>query len=176
MRRKSASRNPDEAPAITARRAAMDMLARREHSFHELLQKLTEKYPDFSRDDVIIPALTRLREENLQSDTRFVEAFVRYRSSRGNGPLKISAELYPRKIAEDLLKSALYSQGIDWYTLCVDVLQKKFNTDLAPSPKEQQQWQRFLQQRGFEHEQIKTAMTQVKRSAKSYRNSGDEDY
>ena len=83
------ARNPDEKPAITVRRAAMNLLARREQSFFELVQKLTRKYPDFDREDIILPAIEKLREEDLQCDARFVESYVRYRSTRGMGPLKI---------------------------------------------------------------------------------------
>ena len=139
-----------------ARLAAMDMLARREHSRHELQEKLAQRFPDFSIEEVIVPVLERLSEENLQSDERFVEAFVRYRSSRGNGPLKIAAELYPKKIAESLLKSALANAG-DFNALCLEALQKKAGSTHDVSVRERMKWSRFLQQRGFTTEQIRQA-------------------
>jgi hypothetical protein len=55
--------NTDEKPSITVRRAAMNLLARREQSFFELTQKLFQKFPDFDMQDTILPALERLREE-----------------------------------------------------------------------------------------------------------------
>ena len=51
-----------EKPEIAIRRAAMDLLARREHSFKELTQKLSSRFPD---EDIQSP-LERLRDENLQ--------------------------------------------------------------------------------------------------------------
>src|SRR5688500_16618893 len=120
------SKNPAEPPAITARRAAMNLLARREHSFQELLQKLGEKFPDFSKDEILTPVLQGLQDENLQSDARFAEAYVRYRSTRGFGPQKIAAELYSRKLEAGLLNSVLYENGPDWSLVCAEVLGKKF--------------------------------------------------
>jgi regulatory protein len=151
----SRSTDPIESPAIAARRAAMNWLARREHSFHELLQKLEGKFPDVSRAEVLIPALQQLQHDNLQSDARFAEAFVRYRSTRGCGPLKIAAELQPRKLDSELLKAVLYDSGPDWEALCMAALRKKFRLAAKPTADERLRWQRFLQQRGFEHGQIR---------------------
>ena len=64
------------------RRAAMDFLARREHSVYELKQKLFIKYPDSTLGD-LENTLDELRQENLQSDHRFDESYVRYRKTKG---------------------------------------------------------------------------------------------
>jgi regulatory protein len=136
----------------------MDFLARREHSFHELLDKLTTKFPDFDRDEVILPALERLRAENLQSDDRFAHAWVNYRAGRGVGPLKIAAELHPRKLDRELLQRALYFDGPDWEEKCYEVLCRKFRVRDSASREERARWQRFLMQRGFDSEQIRAAL------------------
>jgi regulatory protein len=149
------SKIPAEPPAKAARRAAMNMLARREHSFHELLQKLSDKFPDFSRDEILLPALRRLQDDNLQSDERFAEAYIRYRSSRGFGPLKISAELYSRQLDGELLHRALYENGPDWLAVCSNVLTKKFRIKTSANEMERTYWQRFLQQRGFDRDEIR---------------------
>jgi len=143
-----------ESPHVIVRRAAMNLLARREHSFHELLQKLVEKFPDLAVADLIVPVLHGLQDENLQSDQRFAQSYVRYRSSRGFGPLKIAAELYSRKLTKELLKSALYETGPDWELLCTEALQRKFKIITKPTADERLRWQRFLLQRGFDLEQI----------------------
>jgi len=151
-----------EAPAITLRRAAMNLLARREHGFRELLDKLSAKYPDFSPEELIKPVLERLQEEGLQSDLRFLEAFVRYRSKRGMGPLKIAAELQPRGLSQELVRDALYGVGIDWQELCRDALHKKLGNKAGKAklePSEMQRCIRFLQQRGFGHEDIRKVLT-----------------
>ncbi len=135
----------------------MNLLARREHSFHELLTKLEAKYPDYSRDAVVLPALVRLRDENLQSDSRFAAAWVNYRAGRGFGPLKIAAELHPRKLDRDLLNNALYMNGPDWEQKCAEALRRKFKVRDKASREERARWQRFLIQRGFGQEQIRAA-------------------
>ncbi len=152
------SKIPAEPSAITARRAAMNLLARREHSFHELLQKLSEKFPDFSKDDILVPALQRLQDEELQSDARFAEAYVRYRSTRGFGPQKIAAELYSRKLESELLDLVLYENGPDWTVVCAEVLQKKFRIKANAAETERRYWQRFLLQRGFDQDDIRRAI------------------
>lgn len=154
-------RNPDDKPPDAVRRAAINLLARREHSFHELLDKLSARFPDFSRDDIVRPALERLRDENLQSDARFASAWVNYRSGRGFGPLKIAAELHPRKLDRELLNSALYLEGPDWEEKCAEALRRKFKVRDDPTREDRARWQRFLMQRGFDHEQIRAALKKL---------------
>ena len=56
----------------------MDLLARREHSFFELKQKLLIKYPELNPSNLDL-ALNQLQCENLISDERFTESYIRYR-------------------------------------------------------------------------------------------------
>ena len=151
-------RRTDEKPEITVRRAAMNLLARREQSFHELLQKLTQKYPELDTSDIILPALERLRDENLQSDERFVEAYVRYRRIRGVGPLKIEMELRQKGVNDNLVSAAVHAQEIDWAEHCREALEKKFIPAELSDQKLRLKCYRFLSQRGFEGEQIKASM------------------
>lgn len=155
------SRTPAEAPPVAVRRAAMDLLARREHSFHELLDKLGERFPDFDREAIVRPAVERLRAENLQSDSRFAHAWVNYRAGRGFGPLKIAAELHPRKLDRELLRSALYDEGPDWEQKCAEALRRKFRLTAKPDPQERARWQRFLLQRGFTQDHIRAALKKL---------------
>ena len=152
------AKREDENPAITARRAAINLLARREHSFVELQQKLTRKLPDFDLDEVILPALEKLRDENLQSDERFVESYVRYRYSRGVGPLKIGAELSQKGVKNNLVRQALYEDDIDWLELCREALVKRFGELPAATQAEKEKRYRFLGQRGFDGEDIRAAI------------------
>ena len=136
----------------------MDCLARREHSRHELLARLAEKFPDLDRETLIEPVLQQLAEDNLQSDDRFVENFVRYKSGRGAGPLKIQAELRHKGIDDALLRRHLYDGTRDWGELARQAMEKKYGDSVPDSPKEQQRRYRFLAQRGFDGEQIRAAM------------------
>ncbi|MAY01586.1 MAG: recombination regulator RecX [Gammaproteobacteria bacterium] len=145
------SNNSSNKPEIAIRRAAMDLLARREHSFQELTEKLQSRFPD----EDVIPPLEKLREENLQSDQRYLEAYVRYRSNRGFGPLKIEAELYPKGLDSTQVREALYSEEYDWTELCHAAKEKRFGSTDLSKPKERARCQRFLQGRGFGFDQIR---------------------
>jgi regulatory protein len=149
------ARNTDEKPSITVRRAAMNLLARREQSFFELTQKLFQKFPDFDMQDTILPALVRLREENLQSDVRFVEGYVRYRLTRGMGPLKIAMEMGQKGVNDTLIQNEVYNTDIDWVAHCSEVLDRKYPEGFGSTIEERQKLYRFLSQRGFDGEQIR---------------------
>lgn len=148
----------DENPSITVRRAAMNLLARREQSFHELLEKMCRKFPDFDQQDIILPALERLREEKLQSDERFVDSYVRYRYSRGIGPLKIGMELGQKGVNSRLANAALAAGDIDWDALCREAMARRFSQAPPASLQEKEKRYRFLSQRGFDGDQIRRAM------------------
>lgn len=136
----------------------MNLLARREQSFLELFQKLSEKYPDLDRHEIVLPALERLREESLQSDARFVEAYVRYRRTRGIGPLKISMELRQKGVDDHLAQAELYNEAVDWVEECRQVLFKRFPGGPASALAEKEKQYRFLNQRGFEGEQVRAVL------------------
>ena len=148
----------EESPLITARRAAMNFLARREQSFAELIQKLTEKFPDFDKNEVILPVLEKLRAEKLQSDERFAESYVRYRKTRGMGPLKIGMELEQKGVMGSLVQDHLYTEENDWVEQCRQVASRKYPDGPAKSMEERQKQYRFLSQRGFESDQIRKVL------------------
>ena len=70
--------------SITAR--AVNLLSRREHSQAELRAKLLKA--DFELND-IDATIEKLTQANIQSDARFAENYLRYRSQRGYGSQKI---------------------------------------------------------------------------------------
>jgi regulatory protein len=151
------ARKADEKPSITVRRAAMNLLARREQSFYELIQKLTQKFPDFDKQKIILPALEKLREEKLQSDERFVESYVRFRRNKGFGPLKIAMELGQKRVKDNLIQNEIYKNEIDWVGHCREVLGRKYPEGFGATINERQKLHRFLSQRGFEGEHIRKA-------------------
>ncbi len=65
----------------TVRLKAMDLLARREHSVVELLEKLGQRFPDQAA--LMEEVVAGLRAEGLQSDRRFAESYARLRLDRG---------------------------------------------------------------------------------------------
>jgi len=141
-------------PVVTVRHAAMDLLARREHSFQELIQKLSKRF----EEEDIRPAVEKLKDENLQSDQRYLEAYIRFRKNKGFGPLKIEAELYPKGLGSDQIRACLYAEENDWADLCRQALDKRFSSLNKTNLKERAKCERFLMQRGFSHELIRAVI------------------
>lgn len=137
------------------RRAAMDLLARREHSAYELAQKLQNR---FGFSPFIDQQLNLLAEENLQSDSRFCEAYITSRARKGRGVIRIRVELRHKQIADSLIEQYLSELPIDWFALAASVRIKKYGYSLPKEPSERNRQARFLQYRGFDMEQIQYAL------------------
>lgn len=140
--------NDDSVKTVTA--LCLQYLARREHSQHELRQKLLAKGIS---EALIEPVLMRLQQEDWQSDARFAESFTRQRISKGYGPARIAYELRQRGVANvaDLLKD----DNIDWDALLEQAYCRKYSASSVLSRKEWAKRSRFLQQRGFDSDMIK---------------------
>ena len=151
----------DECPEIDVpvlRRAAMDCLARREHSQLELTQKLRRKYSD-AQHSLIQQVIAELQADGLQSDARFVESFVRYRKSRGFGLLHIRADLQARGIDDELLQAHLHRDDDDWQAIASELTERKLGgRGLGFQSREHRRLVRFLQSRGFTTDQIRCAV------------------
>ncbi|KPJ90268.1 MAG: hypothetical protein AMJ53_14185 [Gammaproteobacteria bacterium SG8_11] len=133
------------------RRKAMDLLARREHGQEELRRKLLAKgYAQQAVDEL----LEKLVQENLLSDQRFTESYVNFRSKKGFGPLRIAQELKEKGISSALLQKYL-DDGAYWLDMAKEVREKRFGADLPKDYKDKAKQMRFLQYRGFGHEQIR---------------------
>lgn len=135
-------------PKLKLRRAAMDLLARREHSRVELTQKLKKRQLDSL---LLEEVLNQLEDDNLLSDKRFMEAFVRSKIKNGNGPVKIRYELQQKGVT-DSFDSVVKELGVNWYDVVYDVRVKRFGEALPVDLKEKAKQIRFLSQRGFTSE------------------------
>lgn len=129
----------------------MDMLARREHSERELSRKLASCGYD---EAVIGETVDGLVADGLLSNDRFVESFIHSRYQRGQGPLKIRAELRERGIDDAMIDNCLESYADRWRELASQVREKKFGASLPGDFRERSRQMRFLQQRGFGSAQI----------------------
>ena len=141
---------------IAARKKAMDYLARREHGRAELLTKLGKAGFDA---DIADDAVAQLVEDGLQSDERFVEAFVRSRISQGKGPVRIRAELREHDVADSLIGAGLEAADEDWAALAREVRLKKFGNESPADFRGKARQMRFLQSRGFETDHIQSAVS-----------------
>ena len=139
---------------VDIRRAAMDLLARREHSKRELFYKLRRRFP--SKTILIEDEVETLNQEGLQSDSRLAEAVLRSRANRGQGPIKIRSELKTKGVNDEDINAAFSDCGIDWYEQVTNVASKRFGEQAPENVKERAKRSRFLQQRGFSFEEIAT--------------------
>ena len=131
---------------------AMDLLARREHSFFELKSKLLKK--DF-KEEQVVSELNQLIDDNLLSDSRFTEAFISSRKEQGKGPLRIESELQARGIDEALISSHLMNvDDNEWSKIAYDALEKKLGKGKQVDYDKKLKFMRFLSNRGFKDFQV----------------------
>ena len=142
--------SPRSAPQVVdpavIRFAAMNLLARREHTVKELIQKLGRRFPD---TPLLQSEVQRLTDENLQSDERFAENYVSYRSGLGFGLMHIRQDMRQRGLTDFEISLALERVGVDWRTIAEGVYYKKFGELAAVDIKEKAKRARFMQYRGF---------------------------
>ncbi|ERI54310.1 recombination regulator RecX [Pseudomonas sp. NPDC077186] len=136
---------------LAVRRAAMDLLARREHGRVELTRKLRKRG---APEALIEAALQRLAEEGLLSEARYLESFVAYRARAGYGPQRIREELGQRGLARGDIDQALRDSGIDWFEQLRETWQRKYGGQLPGDVRERAQQGRFLAYRGYSLEMI----------------------
>jgi regulatory protein len=134
--------------------AALDMLARRDHASGELRRKLLDKGYDPAAVEAL---LGRLRTEHLLDDARFVENFVDLRAARGQGPLRVQAELREIGVSPELVQGAVQAYG-QWLVQLRKARQKKFGASLPTDYADRQRQARFLGYRGFTGAQIRLVL------------------
>jgi regulatory protein len=144
---------PPDANEIRSR--AIALLARREHSALELKRKLLQR--GYS-PDLIIPVLQALAAEGLLSETRYAQEWVRSRVSRGQGPLKIRAELRQQGLADAQIEQVLAESDTDWGRLARSVRNKRFGTAMPNGLTDRARQMRFLESRGFASDHIRQAL------------------
>lgn len=135
------------------------LLARREHSQKEIVQKLQLR--GFQVQEVE-PVLADFVKRNWQDDVRYTDSFVRQRLSSGYGPMRIHYDLQQRGI-QNVDLDALADQYVEgWQQLLYTVYQSKFDDQTVLSQKEWLKRCRFLLQRGFSHDMINALRTELK--------------
>jgi regulatory protein len=120
-----------------ARKRAMDLLARREHSRQELLTKLVAK--GCSREIAGL-ALDGLEQDQLLSEDRFIQS------------------LRQKGIADSDIDPWLDERAQDWLDILAKVRRQKFGDEFPADFTERARQARFLQSRGFTAEQIRRVL------------------
>jgi regulatory protein len=141
------------ADAQAIRGAALALLARRDFLTAELRARLEARgYEPAATAE----ALAALLEERLLDDGRFAEHYVASRAARGQGPVRIAAELSGLGAPRELIEAAL-AAGPDWRSLAREVRRRRFGAAPPGSWAEKSRQARFLQYRGFSSDHIRSA-------------------
>lgn len=145
----SSPEDVEEVNPADIRLAAMNLLARREHTCLELRQKLKRRFPNL---ELVNTELSKLTDENLQSDTRFAESFLIARCNRGYGLMRVQQEMREKGLSDSQVSHAIKIADIDWRALAQDVYRKKYGDIPVSDLSDKAKRVRFMQYRGFDRE------------------------
>tara|TARA_Y100000816_G_scaffold48209_1_gene30515 strand:+ start:533 stop:976 length:444 start_codon:yes stop_codon:yes gene_type:complete len=128
----------------------MNLLSRREHSEKEIYMKLIKFVESKIR---LNDEIEKLKNEDLLSDARFSEAYMRSRFNSGFGPVRIKYELSKKGVNKILIDRALIETDLDWDQKMTDEYKKKYDSNRT---KDQNflKISKFLLYRGFDLEKI----------------------
>jgi regulatory protein len=132
--------------STTIRGSCLQLLARREHSQKELLNKLLVK--GFGKDE-ILAVIEELALQGWQSDSRYAESYARHRIQKGYGPIAVAYELRQNGVDAVNLEDIVQKTAGSWMELLEQVYTKKYGHDLLMGRNEWAKRSRFLIQRGF---------------------------
>ena len=125
--------------------AAIALLARREHSSYELMNKL-KKYDV----DIVRRAISECQSLDLQSDLRFAEMLCRTRINQGSGPRRIENDLQFARVDKYIIQQVLAEEQENWVKYAIQVWQKKYQHADEDTLFNIEKQKRFLFSRGFD--------------------------
>ena len=134
--------------------AAVALLARRDFASAELRSRLAADGYDCA---TIVTVVAELIDERAVDDARYATNYVAFHARRGQGPLRVGADLKALGVPEGLIDAALQS-GPDWARLASEVLARRFGRRPPQSRTELARQVRFLQYRGFSSDHIRSAL------------------
>jgi len=134
---------------------AYRLLGRREYSIAELDQRIRRKWPQ-AEPAAVADLVDALVGENLLSDERFAESYVRMAIRKQHGPLKVRAALRARGVADALISSELDRHADGWTDLASGWLQRQHPGTLDFDSRGK--YYRRLLNRGFTHDQAMDAL------------------
>ena len=134
------------------RKKILDLLSRREHSKYELVLKL-ERRVDSS--DKLLKEIDKISDQNLQSDERFSESYIRSRYNSGFGPSRIKYDLSKRRVAELIINNAFRDIDLNWLEKLKKENIKKYGNENPKNMQELSKRTKFFVQRGFDQEMIR---------------------
>ena len=131
-------------------------LARREHSVHELRQKLKSKVEE--GDGVVETVISALLKDDLVNDERFAHMLCRSRYNKGVGPVRLEYELKQHQISVEIIEQEMFEYKDRWINQLQKLNERKYGENRPASYQAWSKQARFFQQRGFTSSQIQQAI------------------
>ena len=104
----------------------MNALSRREHSEKEIYLKFVNLV---NSKDILLEEILKLKEEDLISNQRYAEAYIRSRFHSGFGPVRIKYELEKKGVIKTIIKTAFQETDLDWDDKLKSELKKKYESN-----------------------------------------------
>jgi regulatory protein len=139
------------------REIAVRYLGRREYAVEELRLKLLQRGAD---SEITGRVVSDLVDENLVSDQRFTEMYMRMRIRRLFGPMKIRGELRSRGIADKLINESMPENQDVWFDAAFQWASKRCRGELDYAARAK--IYRSLLNRGYTHEHANVALDSLK--------------
>ena len=112
-----------QAPTLSSKEAAIQLLSRRDHGQYELYQKLALKGYEEAEIEV---AINFCLDHNYLDDLRYAKSQVRQHVYKGHGERRIRQELNQKRVAESIIDIAMAEEPQDWFELARMAAEKKF--------------------------------------------------
>jgi len=154
MRKRTKVEAEHAADPKRVRMAAVALLARRDFCSGELRQKLESDGYD---RDLVAEAVNELVDGKILNDARYAENYVAYHAERGQGPVRIAADLKALDLPSDVIQTAL-DTGPDWRQRAREVRIRRFGLAEPETWAQKAKQGRFLQYRGFSSDHIRAAL------------------
>jgi regulatory protein len=135
---------------------AVRYLTRREYGIEELRQKLMQRGSDPAIAEKVVSDLVN---ENLVSDQRFTEMYVRTRMRRLYGPVKIRGELRSLGVSDYIVAEEMPLEQETWFDMASQWAEKRCHGELDYAGRVK--LHRSLMNRGFTHEQANIALDRL---------------
>ena len=104
----------------------MNLLSRREHSEKEIYMKLIKFVESKGR---LNDEIEKLKKDDLLSDARFSEAYMRSRFKSGFGPVRIKYELNRKGVNKIFIERAFIETDLDWDKKMIEEYEKKYDSN-----------------------------------------------
>lgn len=135
---------------------AVRYLTRREYGIEELRQKLVQRGAGSAIAGKVV---SDLADNDLVSDQRFTEMYVRTRMRRLYGPVKIRGELRSLGVSDYLVGQAMSFEQETWFENASQWAEKRCRGELDYAGRAK--IHRSLMNRGFTHEQANIALDRL---------------